>query len=98
MCSRTLQSIQVREIGLLFAADDLSPFLKMGVTWARHHSNGSLPVCRERSKITCMMGAISSRNSFSRTGLSLSGPAAFPGLRFFKSLLYTSNFETRNSL
>ena len=31
-----------------------------------------------------MIGAISSRSSLSRRGLSLSGPAALPGLRFFK--------------
>ena len=34
----------------------------------------------------CTMGAISSRNSLSSTGLSLSGPAALPGLRFCRSL------------
>ena len=39
----------------------------------------------ERPKITCIMGRISSHNSFNRIGLSLTGPAAFPGLRFFKS-------------
>ena len=60
MCSRTLQSIQVREIGLLFAGDDLSPYLKIRLTGERHHSDGSLPVLMERSKITCIMGAISS--------------------------------------
>ena len=60
-------------------------FLKIGLTWARHHSDGSLPVLMKHSKITCIMGAISSRYSFNRIGLRLSGPAAFPGLRFFKS-------------
>ena len=60
-------------------------FLKIGLTWARHHSDGSLPVLMERSKITCIMGAISSCNSFNRIGLNLSGPAALPGLRFLRA-------------
>ena len=34
-------------------------FLKKGLTWARHHSGGSLPVIMERSKLPCIMGAIS---------------------------------------
>ena len=42
ICLRTLQGMQVREIGLQFAADDWSPFLKFGVTWALHQSAESL--------------------------------------------------------
>ena len=72
MCSRTLQSMQVKDIGLLLAADDLFPFLKIGVTCALHQSAGSLPVWSERSKIIWIIGAISSRSSLSSSGLSLS--------------------------
>ena len=42
-------------------------------------------VCKGLSKIILMMEAITSRSSFSRRGSSLSGPAAFPGLRFLRS-------------
>ena len=42
--------------------DDLSPFFEIGLTRARHHSDGSLHVLMERSKSTCIMGAISSRS------------------------------------
>ena len=35
--------------------------------------------------MTLIIGAISSLSSFSNKGLSLSGPAAFPGFRFFRS-------------
>ena len=52
-------------------------FLKTVATWARHHSVGNLTVWMERPNITCIMDAISSRSSFSRSGLSLSGSAAF---------------------
>ena len=52
------------------------------VTRALRHSAGSLPVWRQRSKITCIIGAISSRNSLSMSGLSLSGPAALKGFMF----------------
>ena len=72
--------------------------LKIGLTWARHHSDGSLPVLMERSKITCIMGAISLRNSFNRIGLSLSGPAAFPGLRFFKSFSMPATEISKSSI
>ena len=41
ICSRTLQRIQVREIGLYFAADVLSPFFEDGADF------GSTPLCGE---------------------------------------------------
>ena len=50
----------------------------------------SAPLCwkftrlDETLKITRMIGAISSRNSFSKSGLSLSRPAAFLGFKFCK--------------
>ena len=69
----------------MFAARDLSPFLKAGMTFAFNQSAGSLPVWRDLSNMILMIGVISSRSSLSRRGLSLSGPAALLGLRFFKS-------------
>ena len=35
--------------------------------------------------MTCIIGTISSRNSFNKFGLSRSGPAAFPGFRSMTS-------------
>ena len=49
---------------------------------------GSLPVFNDRSKMTLMTEAISSRSSRSKRGLSISGPAALPGLRLW------SNFKS----
>ena len=56
--------------------------LKTGMTFAFIQSAWSFPVFKDLSKIICMIGAISSRSSLSRRGLSLSGLAALPGLRF----------------
>ena len=53
------------------------------MTLAASHSAGSLPVCNDVSKMTLMIGAISSLGYLSKRGFSLSGPAALPGLRFF---------------
>ena len=55
------------------------------MTFAVTHSEGSFPVWRDFSKMTLIIGAISSLSSFSNKGLSLSGPAALPGFRFFRS-------------
>ena len=44
------------------------------------------------------MGAISSLNSFNRIGLSLSGPAAFPGLRIFKSFSMSATEISKSSI
>ena len=85
MCSSTLQRMQVREIGLQLAAKVLSPFLKTGITLAVSHSVGSVHVWRDLSKITLIFGAISSLSSLSSNCLSLSGPAAFPSFRHFRS-------------
>ena len=52
-------------------------FFKRGITLAFVQSAGSLPVCYDRSKMTLMIGAVSSRSSLSKRGLSLSGPAAY---------------------
>ena len=81
MCSRTFHRMQVREIGRWLDASDLSPFLYIGVTLALHQSVGSLPVSKDRSKITLIMGASSTRSSFQISGLILSGPVALPGFR-----------------
>ena len=70
----------------------------MGLTWARHHSAGSLPVWMERSKMTWIIGAISSHNSFNKMGLSLSGPAAFPGFRFFSSFSMPATEMLKSSM
>ena len=51
--------------------DDLSPFLKIGVTLALHRSVGSCPVSRDLSNITLVIGAISSLGPFRSSGLSL---------------------------
>ena len=48
---------------------------------------GSLPVCNDGSKLTLMIGAISSRSSLSTRGLSLSGPTALPGLRLWSNFI-----------
>ena len=69
------------------AARDLSPFLKTGITLAFVQSAGSLPVCNDRSKMTLMIGAISSRSSLSKRGLNLSGPAALPGLGLWSNFI-----------
>ena len=58
-------------------------FLKTGIALAFVQSAGSLPVCNDRSKMTSMIGKISSRSSLSKRGLSLSGPAALQGLRLW---------------
>ena len=63
ICSRTLHRMHVREIGRQFAASDLSPFLKIGVTLALHQSAGSLPVCNDLLKITLIIGASSTLSS-----------------------------------
>ena len=55
------------------------------MTLAVSHSAGGLPVCNDLSKMILMIGTISSLSSLSKRGFSLSGPAALPGLRFFKS-------------
>ena len=52
---------------------------------ALHQSVGSLPVSKERSKITFMMGASSTLSSFKISDLIFSGPAALPGLRMNNS-------------
>ena len=49
------------------------------------------PVCKDLSEIILIMEAISSHSSFSRRGSSLSGPAAFPGLRFLR--IFSSPFR-----
>ena len=67
MCSRTLHRMQVREMGRYF--------LNMGVTFALHQSVGSFPVCKDLSKITVIMGASSTRSSFSSNGRLLWGLA-----------------------
>ena len=72
--------------GSVIFCQSLSPFLKTGMTLAVIQSAGSLPVCKDLSKMTLMIGAISSLSSLNRRGLSLSGPAALPGFRFFRSL------------
>ena len=82
ICSRTLQIMLVKDIYLWLAADDFLRFLKIGVTCSLHQSAGSLPVWRERSKIICIIGALSSQSSLSKSGLSLSGLAALKGFRF----------------
>ena len=60
-------------------------FLKTGITLAFVQSAGSLPVCNDRSKMTLMIGAFSSRSSLGKRGLSLSGPAALSGLRLWSN-------------
>ena len=55
-------------------SNDLSPFLKTGVTWAFHQSAGSLPFLIDCSNITRKIGAISSLSSFNKRGLSQFGP------------------------
>ena len=80
MYSRTLHRMQVREMGWYF--------LNMGVTFALHQSLGSFLVCKDLSKITVIIGASSTWGSFSSNGRSLSGPAALPGLRLFRTSKY----------
>ena len=69
--------------GSVIGSRDLSPFLKRGVTLADVQSLGTVPFWRDLSKKIFSMGASSSLSSFRTTGLILSGPAAFRGLRFF---------------
>ena len=49
------------------------------------HSEGNFPVWRDFLKLTLIIGAISSLISFSNKGLSVSGHAAFPDFRIFRS-------------
>ena len=60
-------------------------FLKTGITLSFVQSAGSFPVCSDRSKITLMIGAISSHSSLSKRGLSISGSAALPCLRLWSN-------------
>ena len=56
----------------------------MGEMLAEFQIRGTAPDSSERSKRDFTMGASSSLHSWSMTGLILSGPAAFFGLRFFR--------------
>ena len=47
MCSKTLQQMQVRDIGGQFSALDFGPFLYTGVTNAFFQSVGTTPSERE---------------------------------------------------
>ena len=60
----------------------------MGETLAEFQIRGTAPDSSEHSKRTFTMGASSSLNSWSTTGLILSGPAAFFGLRFSGGSLF----------
>ena len=57
MCSRSLLQINVKDIGLQFATQSLSPFLKMGVTRAFLQSSGTWWVDKDLLKIICRTGA-----------------------------------------
>ena len=46
-------------------------------------------------KITWMIGAISSRNSFSKSGFSLSGPAAFPRFQILQEFQNARHWATK---
>ena len=86
ICSITLQSMQVSDIGLLLAGSPLSPFLKSGLTLALVQSLGSTPVESDLSNNRQMIGAISCLNSFKTTGFISSGPAALCGFRLDNNL------------
>ena len=81
----SLHKMQVREMGPLLAAADFSPFLYMGETLVEFHICGTAPDSMKRSNRTFRIGTNSDIFSCNMTGLILSGPAAFLGLRFFRS-------------
>ena len=85
-----LNSMQVRMIGLYFAADDLSLFFfKQSVTCARHQYAGSLLVWRDRSHIICNTGLISSRNSWIKRGFLFVRTRCFSRFKVFAQFLKT---------
>ena len=59
--------------------------LYMGETLAEFHISGTAQDSMERSNRTFRIGTNSDLNSCNMTGLILSGPVAFLGLRFFRS-------------
>ena len=59
----------------------MSPFLKMGATFASFQSFGTWPVCNDLLNIISSIGEISWLNSFRMVGGIVSGPAALWGFR-----------------
>jgi len=80
MCSISLDAMQVR-----LAQRYFWPFLNTGATFAHLQDSGTCPVASDFRNISVRGPAITSLSSFSTHGLVLSGPGAFPGLRFLLS-------------
>ena len=78
-----LTQITCKEYRPVIGSGRLVTFLNNGETFADVHILGTVPLSRDLSKSNVNMGASSSLSSCNTTGLILSGPAAFFGLRFF---------------
>ena len=82
ICSRSLQGMQVSEIGLWFSGEVLSPFLKRGKIWAVFQSSGTVPRSRDCwNNITKISWSSNAQIFNSLPGMS-SGPVAFLSLNF----------------
>ena len=81
ICSMHLLIMQVREIGLSFAGLCLSPFLKIGATFASFQSFGTWPVWSDLLKMISSIGEIWWLNSLRTVGEMVSGPASLWGFR-----------------
>ena len=92
ICSITLHSTHVKEMGLSLARSLLSPFLKIGLTFALVQSDGTSPVASDLSNMSWIKGAISDLSSFSTIGQISSGPAALSGRKFESSLVMPFRF------
>ena len=69
----------------------LSPFLKIGATFACLQSFGTIPDSKDDWKSRVKAGANSRASSFSSRGLILSGPGDFVWSRFFSKLATPSS-------
>ena len=92
ICSMHLLIMLVRDIGLKLQGLCLSPFLKIGATFASFQSFGTWPVCSETTL------AISPSCSVGSWGLEALGPATFWSPLSYVSTVNSTAFGREISL